>query len=577
MAIFDLPDAVLTFSTAGSVDDGKSTLIGRLLVDAGKLYSDQPTADLALITDGLRAEREQGITIDVAYRYFTSERRRFIIADAPGHEQYVRNMATAASKADLTLLVIDAGKGISSQTKRHATIAALLGVPRLLVAVNKMDLVDFSEERFQELVSEFSQFAAKLAIKEIHFIPISALEGDNVVKKSERMRWYSGVCVLEYLERVYIAGDRNLVDLRFPVQLVLESRRYAGTIASGTMRIGEELVVLPGFQRSVVKAIYRDGSHEVPEATAGDSIAITLQREIDCGRGSLLCRPNNIPHATSSPEAMLIWFSEDELPSSRRFFLRHGTREIPVDLTDIDYVIEVDSLHRRKTHSLKMNEIARVSFASSEKVFVDAYQQNRSTGNFILIDPESSRTVAVGMFIERERVKVSSEIAPVTIWLTGLSGSGKTSIATELATLLKKKGFSVVQLDGDHVRAGLNRDLGFSSEDRSENVRRIAEVASLLNAQGHFTICSLISPLRSQRELARKTVQNFFEVFVDVSLEECIKRDPKGLYQRAKRGEILEFTGISAPYEAPESPELRLQGGSARECAEEILARVLSR
>jgi bifunctional enzyme CysN/CysC len=577
MATFNVPDSVLTFSTAGSVDDGKSTLIGRLLLDSGKLYSDQPTADLALITDGLRAEREQGITIDVAYRYFTSSRRRFILADAPGHEQYVKNMATAASRADLTLLVIDAKRGVSLQTKRHATIASLLGVPRLLVAVNKMDLVDYSEARFREVVEEFSDFAAKLEIKDIRFIPVSALDGDNVVGCSQGMPWFQGGSVLENLEEVYVAADRNLIDLRFPVQMVLESRRYAGTIASGILRKGDEVVALPGSQRAAVKAIYDPDGKELSEASAGDAIAVALSREIDCGRGSLLSRPNNVPHGTVSPQAMLIWFAETPSRASG-YLMRHATRELPVQLTDIDYIVDVDTLHRKRAQHLGMNEIGRVSFVSSEKVFVDSYERNRASGNFILVDPHSGDTVAAGMFIKRERLseETSAEPSPATIWLTGLSGAGKSSIAIELVELLRQRRLSVVHLDGDSVRAGLSRDLGFSAEDRSENIRRVAEVASLLNAQGHIVVCSFISPLKAQRQLARETIRSFFEVFVDVPLEECRKRDPKGMYKKAEQGEIPEFTGVSAPYEIPESPELILQPGkrTPAECALEILAKL---
>jgi bifunctional enzyme CysN/CysC len=596
-----LPKSIVRFSTAGSVDDGKSTCIGRLLFDTGNLFTDHLAAleakaksagenklALALVTDGLKAEREQGITIDVAYRYFSTAKRRFILADSPGHEQYTRNMATAASNADLTILLVDARNGLTRQTRRHAFVAALLGVPRLLVAVNKMDLVDFSQDRFDSLCAEFSDFASKLGVKDIRFVPICAVDGDNIVTRSPRMPWFNGEPILEYLEHVYVAGDDNSVDFRLPIQLVVQSadfRGFAGTIASGSLRVGEELIALPGGKRSKVKKILVPGptgkQTESEESRVGEPVVVELEDQLDIGRGHLLARPNNIPRTSTNPEAMVVWFSEDPSSVGKRLIVRHTTREVRADLTEIKYVVDIDTLHRRVADSLNVNEVARISLTALDELFVDPYQKNRATGNFALIDPMTFRTVAAGMFLDREAASelddgaernlhhASSHVSRseltgrwnssgATVWMTGLSGSGKSTIARELEKLLIEKGSVVVWLDGDVLRKGLSKDLGFSAADRRENIRRTAEVAKLLNERGITVICSLVSPLADDRATARSIIgdRRFKEVYVSTSIEECERRDPHQLYYKARRGEIAEFTGVSSPYEAPENPSL---------------------
>jgi bifunctional enzyme CysN/CysC len=614
-----LPKSIVRFSTAGSVDDGKSTFIGRLLYDTGNLFTDHLAAleakakssgetklALALVTDGLKAEREQGITIDVAYRYFTTGKRRFILADSPGHEQYTRNMATAASNADLTILLVDARNGLTRQTRRHAFVAALLGVPRLLVAVNKMDLVDFSESRFEALCSEFSEFASKLGVKDIRFVPICAVDGDNIVTRSSRMRWFHGEPILEYLEHVYVAGDDNSVDFRLPIQLVLQSpdfRGFAGTIASGSIRVGEELIALPGAKRSKVRKILAPGpagkQRESEESRVGQPVVIELEDQLDIGRGHLLARPNNIPRTSTTPEAMVVWFSDEPSAVGKRFIVRHTTREVRADLTEIKYVVDIDTLHRRTADSINVNEVARVSLTALDELFVDPYQKNRATGNFALIDPTTFRTVAAGMFLDREAASESNESSErnlhdadshvsrreltdrwrssgVTAWMTGLSGAGKSTIAREVERVLIEKGSVVVWLDGDVLRRGLSKDLGFSQDDRREGIRRAAEIAKLLNDRGITVVCSLVSPLAADRAVAREIIgtNRFKEVYVSTSLSECERRDPHGLYAKARRGEIQDFTGVSAPYEAPEKAtlEINTENESVESAAQKILA-----
>lgn len=617
-----LPKDLLRFSTAGSVDDGKSTFIGRLLYDTGNIYDDHVEAlkasaekkgekklPLALVTDGLRAEREQGITIDVAYRYFSTEKRRFILADSPGHEQYTRNMATAASTADLTVVLVDARQGILPQTKRHAFVAALLGVPRLLIAINKMDLVSYSEQRFNELVEEFRPFVDKLGVKEVRFIPVVSIDGDNIANRSEHMPWYPGESVLEYLEGVYTGADVNHVDLRFPVQYVLRHRDsyrgYAGTLESGTLRVGEEIVALPSERSATVTEILLHGREKVLECSAGDAVAISLSQEIDIARGSMLVRPNNAPKISSSLSAMIIWCAEESYSPGQRLIVRHTSQEVRARIVDIEYVIDVHNLHRTTKSGLDLNDIARVSLQCQAPLFLDSYQRNRATGNFIIIDALSNKTVAAGLVLDRDSLhgleflrqrakdsnpnlhlpatQITSEARqrvwgglPVTMWLTGLSGAGKSTIAQALEAQMLSVGTSLVWLDGDVLRSGLNSDLGFSRRDRTENIRRTAEVARLLNAQGATVVCSLISPLREQRELAKSIIGNnaFYEVYIKASVSACEARDPHGLYQRARSGDVAEFTGVDALYEPPESPHLTLdtENSSVEQCLQEILA-----
>jgi bifunctional enzyme CysN/CysC len=621
--------SLLRFSTAGSVDDGKSTLIGRLLHDSKNVYEDHISAlekkaqskgsvgiDLAHLTDGLKAEQEQGITIDVAYRYFSTPKRRFILADTPGHEQYTRNMATGASTADLTIILIDARKGILTQTKRHSFIASLLGVPRLLVAVNKMDLVDYSQEVFESIKQEYTTFAAKLGVREIKFIPVSALKGDCIVERGDSMSWYSGETILEYLENVYVAGDGNSVDFRFPVQYVLRPdqnyRGYAGQIRSGHIQVGEEVMVLPSQRRSKIKSIdYLDvdpNKCSLESASAPQSVALSLEDEIDISRGDMLVRSHNVPHVRQEFEAMLVWMSETPMDCSRSYIVMHTSRETKSYINEVSYRIDVNSLSREEGQPLSLNEIGRVSITTRAPLFVDPYGKNRSTGNFIVIDEETFHTVAGGMIIDRQPQEVFHQASDegtaqsprsqfihredsvidrrareeafghkaVTVWCTGLSGSGKSTIAKALEDKLFQDKRPVYRLDGDNLRFGLNNNLGFSKDDRRENIRRAAEVAKLFNDAGITVICSLISPMAIDRARAKEIIgaDSFIEVFLSTPLAECEKRDPHGLYRKARAGEIEGFTGISSPYEAPESADIEIDTSV---CSVEVAVELLVR
>ena len=590
---------LLRFSTAGSVDDGKSTLIGRLLQDSKSIYDDQLAAltkdsvrlnreeiDLALLTDGLKTEREQGITIDVAYRYFSTPRRRFIIADTPGHEQYTRNMATGASTANLAIVLIDARNGVLTQSRRHGFIASLLGIPHVVVCINKMDLVDYSQEVFERIRKEYTQFTSRLRIPDILYIPISALRGDNVVDRSSHMPWYEGLTLLTHLERVETASDRNLVDLRFPVQFVnrpnLDFRGFCGTIASGVVRQGDTITVASSGRRTRVKTISTfDG--ELPLAFSGQSVTLQLEHEIDIGRGDMLCHPANMPRATRSAEAMVVWMQETPLRPGMTYLIKHTTQSVRGAVARLHYRVDPDTLHRAEVPQLGLNDIGRITLEAFKPLFWDPYEHNRATGAIIFIDPLTNATAGVGMLMDRivqrdESTPASQNIAhenslvptqqreallrqtPATLWLTGLSGSGKSSIARALEKRLLDSGYSAFVLDGDNVRQGLNRDLSFSAEDRTENVRRVAEVCRLLNEAGLIALPSFISPYRRDRAQARAIVgdQRFLEIFVDAPLAVCEQRDPKGLYRKARAGEITSFTGISAPYEAPETPALHI-------------------
>ncbi|MGW4633587.1 adenylyl-sulfate kinase [Nocardia sp. NPDC004415] len=605
---------LLRLATAGSVDDGKSTLIGRLLYDSKSLFDDQlaaierlsterggDTADLALVTDGLRAEREQGITIDVAYRYVTTPRRKFVIADTPGHVQYTRNMVTGASTADLALILVDARTGVSEQTRRHAFLATLLGVPHLVVCVNKMDLVGWSQERFEEIRAEFATFAAKLTVGDLSFVPVSALLGDNVVEGSEHMPWYPGPPLLRHLEDVHIASDRNLIDARLPIQYViraqqgLDHRSYAGTVAGGIFKPGDEVVVLPAGHTSRVREIWGPGGSKVDEAFTGMAISLTLDDEIDIGRGDLLARPGNRPQQGADLDAMVCWFSETtQLREGARYLVRTAAQISPAEVTAIDYQLDVNTLHRREdVEALSLNDIARVRLRSRAPLLFDPYRENRRTGSFILVDPVTDQTVAAGMVTGRDTGTHPSSATVVwhrsavgradrahagaTIWLTGLSGSGKSTIAVEVERLLVAAGRAAYLLDGDNLRHGLNAGLGFSAADRDENVRRVAEVAALFADSGAVAIVSVISPFAAQRAAARTTHTGrglpFHEVFVDTSLAECERRDPKGLYAKARAGELPGFTGIGSPYERPGNADLVITPdlGSPAEIAAHIL------
>lgn len=586
---------MLRLATAGSVDDGKSTLIGRLLYDSKAIFTDQlesiertsaergdEYANLALLTDGLRAEREQGITIDVAYRYFATPRRKFIIADTPGHVQYTRNMVTGASTADLAMILIDARKGVLEQTRRHAFLSTLLGIPHLTVCVNKMDLVDWSQGRFDEICADFIDFAAKLNVVDLTFIPMSALRGDNVVEQSTAMPWYEGRPLLNHLEHVYIASDRNLIDARLPVQYVIRPQRsdgadhraYAGTVAGGVFAKGDEVVVLPSGFSTTITEIWGPGGVGVDEAFASMAVSVELADEIDIVRGDMLARPNNRPYVGRDIDAMVCWFAEDaDLRSHNRYQLLCGTRLTRAQITGLNYRLDVNSLHRdENAESLSLNEIGRVTLRTQEPVMFDSYRRNRDTGSFILIDEATNRTVGAGMItapvsrdshIVWQAGKVSREHRAhrgATIWLTGLSGSGKSSLAVELERRFVAEGRPAYLMDGDNLRHGLNSDLGFSDDDRRENIRRTSEVAALFADSGAVAIVSLISPFAEERRRAREIHAQrglpFYEIFVDTPIEECERRDPKGLYGKARRGEISQFTGIDSPYERPEHAEL---------------------
>ncbi len=592
---------LLRFSTAGSVDDGKSTLIGRLLYDSKSIYEDQLASvekdskklnrnvDLALLTDGLKAEREQGITIDVAYRYFSTPKRRFIIADTPGHEQYTRNMATGASTADVAIVLIDARNGILIQSKRHAFISSLLGIKRLVLAVNKMDLVDYKEDIFNTIVEEFKEFCIKLGFSELVPIPISALVGDNVVHKSEKMPWYKGMTVLDYLENVYIAADMNLQDFRFPVQLVSrpnsDFRGFMGTVASGIIRKGEEIIVLPSMKKSKVKSIVTyDGELEV--AYPPMAVTICLEDEIDISRGCVLAKPNNTPLMQNYIDADIVWMGEKEAKIGDEFYLKHACSTTKAIIDKIQYVFDPSDLSRQEQGHIELNQIARVRIKTYKDIYCDEYKVNKVMGSFILIDTLSNATTACGMVLNKiksqeselksERIKSQNITVTkhnislsdrekayghkaATLWFVGLSGSGKSTLAVELEKRLFDKGCVSYVYDGDNMRFGLNRDLGFSEQDRHENIRRIAEVSKLFNNAGGIAITSFISPFENARKLAKEIVgENFIEIYLDVPVIECAKRDPKGLYKKAFAGEIQEFTGISSPFEVPENPDISI-------------------
>ncbi|CMM25249.1 adenylyl-sulfate kinase [Mycobacterium tuberculosis] len=604
---------LLRLATAGSVDDGKSTLIGRLLYDSKAVMEDQWASveqtskdrghdytDLALVTDGLRAEREQGITIDVAYRYFATPKRKFIIADTPGHIQYTRNMVTGASTAQLVIVLVDARHGLLEQSRRHAFLASLLGIRHLVLAVNKMDLLGWDQEKFDAIRDEFHAFAARLDVQDVTSIPISALHGDNVVTKSDQTPWYEGPSLLSHLEDVYIAGDRNMVDVRFPVQYVIrphtlehqDHRSYAGTVASGVMRSGDEVVVLPIGKTTRITAI--DGPNgPVAEAFPPMAVSVRLADDIDISRGAMIARTHNQPRITQEFDATVCWMADNAvLEPGRDYVVKHTTRTVRARIAGLDYRLDVNTLHRDKTATaLKLNELGRVSLRTQVPLLLDEYTRNASTGSFILIDPDTNGTVAAGMVLRdvsartpspntvRHRSLVTAQDRPPrgkTVWFTGLSGSGKSSVAMLVERKLLEKGISAYVLDGDNLRHGLNADLGFSMADRAENLRRLSHVATLLADCGHLVLVPAISPLAEHRALARKVHADagidFFEVFCDTPLQDCERRDPKGLYAKARAGEITHFTGIDSPYQRPKNPDLRLTPDrSIDEQAQEVI------
>ncbi len=616
---------LLRFTTAGSVDDGKSTLIGRLLYDSKSIFEDQMEAiektsrrsgeeevNLALLTDGLRAEREQKITIDVAYRYFATPKRKFIIADTPGHVQYTRNMVTGASTAELAVILVDASKGLMTQSKRHAFISSLLQIPHLVVAINKMDLVNYDRKVFDKIVSEFRSFAKKLDVDDITYIPISALKGDNVVNKQENMPWYKGSTLLHHLETVKVDSSLNIIDFRLPVQYVIRPnqnfRGFSGRIASGRIRPGHEIMALPSKQVSRVKEIVSmDGN--LDEALPGDSVTLTLEDEIDISRGEMVVRKDNVPNIGSRFEAFLCWMGEEPMNLSQNYLIQHTTRTAQVSFDKVIYRMNVDTLSREDAESLNLNEIGRVKLETSRPLFYDPYRINQKTGSFIIIDPASNVTVGAGMIragstdsadedeaegksfesgphqpaesAEGGRMEAESEpdgkkpVSPnVTwepwniprevreernghkaqvIWLTGISGAGKSTVAKALEKELWNQGMQTVLLDGDQVRHGLCGDLGFSPEERSENIRRVGELARLFFEHGNVVICTFVSPYRNDRDAVRDLIPDgrFLEVHVTCKPETAHQRDPKGLYEKAKKGEIEGLTGYDGRYEPP--------------------------
>ncbi|HTV50738.1 MAG TPA: sulfate adenylyltransferase subunit CysN [Steroidobacteraceae bacterium] len=611
----DRERSLLRFLTCGSVDDGKSTLIGRLLLDSRLVPDDQLESlrrdsrrhgttgeelDLALLVDGLEAEREQGITIDVAWRFFTTARRSFIVADTPGHEQYTRNMATGASLCDAAVILLDARKGVLTQTRRHSYICALLGIRHILVAVNKIDLVDFSAERFHHLIGDYFGFAEALGFASVVPVPISARFGDNVTLRSERTRWYEGPTLLEHLEQLDVARESAALPFRFPVQWVnrpdQDFRGLAGSVASGEVGIGDRLVVATsGREATLARIVTADG--ELERARAGDAVTLVLSEDIDAARGDVLAPATARPQVSDQFAAHVLWMAEEPMLPGRSYLMRIGTRYVPARVSALKHKIDVNTLEHMAARTLALNEIGLCNIDSAAPVAFDPYAENRDTGAFILIDRFSNATAGAGMIsfglrratnVHRQSLAVDQDARvrrnghrPALLWFTGLSGSGKSTIANLVEKELYAHGAHTYLLDGDNVRHGLNRDLGFTDADRVENIRRVGEVARLFVDAGLIVLCSFISPFRAERRMVRELVREgeFIEIFVDTALEECMRRDPKGLYARARAGLIKNFTGIDSPYEVPERPEMLLATGdrSAAELAARIIAELKAR
>jgi bifunctional enzyme CysN/CysC len=600
---------LLRFITCGSVDDGKSTLIGRLLYESRMLFDDQLAAlesdskklgtqgdalDFALLVDGLAAEREQGITIDVAYRFFTTEHRKFIVADTPGHEQYTRNMVTGASTADLAIILVDAQKGVLTQTRRHSYLVSLLGIRRVVLAVNKMDLVGYSAGSFAEVERAYRQFAAQIGLHDVVAIPLSALRGENVVAPAASMPWYHGPTLLAHLEQVPVGPPGVEQAFRLPVQRVNrpnpEFRGFSGLIASGTVHVGERIRVLPsGLASRVQRIVTADG--DLPLAVAGQSVTLTLEDEIDVSRGDLLTAGDAPALLGDRCTATLVWMGEEPMLPGRRYLLKCGTRTVSAAVSALQYRIDVNTLEHQVADRLGLNEIGAVALSLDQPLAFDPYTRNRDTGGFILIDRINNQTVGAGLLqaalhhegelhwqaldVDRKARAAQKHQQPCVLWFTGLSGAGKSTIANLVEKKLFGSGCHTYLLDGDNVRHGLNSDLGYSDQDRVENIRRVSEVARLMFDAGLIVLVSFISPFRAERELARSLFApgDFLEIFVDTTLEEAERRDPKGLYRKARAGQLHNFTGIDSPYEIPVSPELRIDtsGSSAEQSAESII------
>ncbi|WOB50371.1 sulfate adenylyltransferase subunit CysN [Xanthomonas hydrangeae] len=585
---------LLRFITCGSVDDGKSTLIGRLLYDSKRLFDDQLAAlesdsrrhgtqgegiDYALLMDGLAAEREQGITIDVAYRYFDTDQRKFIVADCPGHEQYTRNMATGASTADVAVVLVDARKGLLAQTRRHSYIVSLLGIRHVVLAVNKMDLVDYDAQVFAEIADAYRVLAAQLGIADVQCIPLSALDGENLSSASARMPWYSGPHLLQHLDTVQLEAPEAGSGFRLPVQWVNRPnqhfRGYAGTIAAGQVRVGDAVVVVPSGRRTQVASVL-DANGEVDSARAGQAVTLTLREEIDISRGDIIAAVDDPPEVADQFAAHLLWMDDAALLPGRPYWLKIGTRTVTASISEIKHKVDVNTQERLAAKRLELNEVGYCNLALDEPIAFSPYARNRVLGGFILIDRQSNATVAAGTLefalrragnvhwqhldVDRAaRARIKGQ-TPRVLWFTGLSGAGKSTVANLVDKRLHALGYHTFILDGDNVRHGLNRDLGFTDEDRVENIRRVAEVARLMADAGLIVLVSFISPFRAERQLARERFDQgeFVEVFVDVPLEVVEARDVKGLYRKARAGQIPNFTGIDSPYEAPEAPEIHL-------------------
>jgi bifunctional enzyme CysN/CysC len=619
---------LLRFITCGSVDDGKSTLIGRLLFDSKMIYEDHLAQleseskihgttgggfDPALVTDGLRAEREQGITIDVAYRYFSTAKRKFIIADTPGHEQYTRNMATGASSADLAIILIDARHGVLTQTKRHSFIVSLLGIRHVIVTVNKMDLVEYSQARFDEICEDYKDFASRLDLPDLHFIPLAALHGENVVDPSPNMPWYRGSTLMNFLESVYIGSDRNLEDFRMPVQYVsrpnLDFRGFCGTLASGIVRQGDEIMVLPSKRTSRVKRIVTyDG--DLQEAFCPQSITLVLEDEVDCSRGDMIVRPGNVPKQSNALDATIVWLSADPLIPGKTYLFKHTTQTVAGQIDSLRYRVDVNTLHRSPAPDLQLNEIGRCAITLNQPIYLDAYRRNRTTGAFIIIDRITNATVGAGMISDRDatrqrtlaaweseetsagavvqRSDVSNEerIArygqkPATVLLTGLTGTGKSTIARAVERLLFDRGRAVTVMDGEGMRRGINIDLGYTTEDRSENLRRSSHIARLFNEAGLICVAAFLAPSQSVRDRVADVIgrDRFLVVYCDADEATRKARDTKGHYLQAEAGKLPNFPGVSAPYEAPENADLVLNTAamSVDECAEAVVALLVAK
>ena len=588
--------SLLRFLTCGSVDDGKSTLIGRLLYDSQLILDDQLASlrkesknrttgdegiDFSLLVDGLTAEREQGITIDVAYRFFSTDKRKFIVADTPGHEQYTRNMATGASNADLAIVLIDARKGVLTQTRRHSFILSLIGVKHVVLAVNKIDLVGYSKETFDAIEAEYRAFTKDLGFETLAAIPVSALKGDNILGNSAQMPWYTGPALVPYLETIEVASDRTTKTMRFPVQWVnrasLDFRGFSGTVASGVIKVGDDVLVAASRKPAkITRIVTMDGDQ--PDAIVGEAVTVVLDREVDISRGDVLTHPGETPEFSNQFQARVVWMAEEQALPGRSYLLKIGSQQVPASITGLKFKTNVNTLEESAAKVLELNEVGTVTIATDKPIAFDSYAGNGQTGAFILIDRISNATLGAGVIdfglrraqnLSYQSFDVNRTVRarmkgqdPTIVWFTGLSGSGKSTIANLIEKRLTSEGRHCYILDGDNVRHGLNKDLGFTDEARVENIRRVAEVARLMADAGLIVLCSFISPFRNERRLAREVAGDiaFKEVFVATPLEVVESRDPKGLYKRARAGEIASFTGVSSPYEAPENPDIVLDG-----------------